>query len=298
MSPMIRCAGIRVDARRRPDTPEYSIRTMTRGEIGFAIDLAAAEGWNPGLHDAASFYTADPAGFLVGVLDGEPIACISAVSYAGSFGFIGLYIVAPRHRGKGYGLAIWNAAMRRLAGHTVGLDGVVAQQENYRRSGFALAYRNVRFEGRGGGEAFDGPIDARAFPFDRLCAYDRRAFPAARSAFLRAWIDQPGAIALASADGGTIRGYGVVRPCREGFKIGPLFADTPAVADALYRGLASRVPQDSPVFLDVPEPNAAAMALTARYGMRRVFETARMYTGDAPSIDLDRVFGVTTFELG
>src|SRR5262245_52787924 len=125
-----------MDATRRRDTREYGIRTMTSGEIDFAIDLAAAEGWNPGLHDAANFHAADPAGFLVGVLDGEPTACISAVSYDGSFGFIGLYIVAPRHRGKGHGLAIWNAAMQRLAGHTVGLDGVVAQQENYRRSGF------------------------------------------------------------------------------------------------------------------------------------------------------------------
>ena len=271
---------------------------MTANEIGFAVDLAAAEGWNPGLRDAESFYAADPDGFLIGVLDGEPIACISAVSYEGTFGFIGLYIVAPPHRGKGYGIAIWKRAMERLAGHNVGLDGVVAQQDNYRRSGFVLAYRNVRFEGRGGGDAPDGLVDARAVPFDALCAYDRRAFPAARATFLRAWIDQPGAIALASVDGDSVRGYGVIRPCREGFKIGPLFADTPAIADALYRGLASRAPKESPVFLDVPESNAAAVGLTARYGMRRVFETARMYTGAVPDVDVQRVFGVTTFELG
>ena len=41
--------------------------------------------------------------------------------------------------------AIWNAAMDSLAGRNVGLDGVVAQQDNYRKSGFRLAYRNVRF---------------------------------------------------------------------------------------------------------------------------------------------------------
>jgi hypothetical protein len=29
-----------------------------------------------------------------------------------------------------------------------------------------------------------------------------------------------------------------------------------------------------------------------------VFETARMYTGPIPPLRLDRVFGVTTFELG
>ena len=41
--------------------------------------------------------------------------------------------------------------MTHLSGRTVGLDGVVAQQDNYRRSGFALAWRNARYEGLGTG---------------------------------------------------------------------------------------------------------------------------------------------------
>jgi len=32
--------------------------------------------------------------------------------------------------------------------------------------------------------------------------------------------------------------------------------------------------------------------------MTKVFETARMYTGPLPEIDLEGMFGVTTFELG
>jgi hypothetical protein len=123
-------------------------------------------------------------------------------------------------------------------------------------------------------------------------------FPAARPGFLRAWIDGRGTRALASFDGNTLRGYGAIRPCRTGFKIGPLFADTPGIAEALYRGLSSHAPAGTPVYLDVPEVNPDAMALPERYGMRRVFETARMYTGIAPDVEMDHVFGVTTFELG
>ena len=74
---------------------------MSRTDVEFAIRLAADEGWNPGLHDAAAFFDADPEGFLVGILDGRPIGCISAVRYPDRFGFIGLYIVVPEHRGKG-----------------------------------------------------------------------------------------------------------------------------------------------------------------------------------------------------
>src|SRR4051794_30233629 len=110
------------------------IATMSRSELKFAIRLADDEGWNPGLHDAHTFHAADADGFLVGLLDDVPIGCIAAIRYPEAFGFIGLYIVVPAQRGRGHGIQLWNAAMERLAGCNVGLDGVLAQQDNYRRS--------------------------------------------------------------------------------------------------------------------------------------------------------------------
>uniref|UniRef100_UPI001E5556D9 GNAT family N-acetyltransferase n=1 Tax=Neoroseomonas rubea TaxID=2748666 RepID=UPI001E5556D9 len=169
-----------------------TIRPMRRGEIPLALDWAAAEGWNPGLADADCFNAADPEGFLVAELDGVPVGCVSAVRTGEDFGFIGFYIVRPAHRGAGHGIALWRAAMARLAGRTVGLDGVVAQQANYRRSGFALAHRNVRY----GAPAprppaiADGPgvVAAADVPFEAVAALDRRVFPVARDGFLRGWL--------------------------------------------------------------------------------------------------------------
>ena len=278
----------------------YTIRPMTRPEIDLAVDWAAAEGWNPGLHDAGSFFAADPEGFLVGLLDGEPVATISAVRYGSGFGFVGFYIVRPSHRGQGYGLRLWNAAMQRLAGRTVGLDGVVAQQHNYRQSGFVLAWNNARYEGVGGGVV---PADAAivplsAVPFDALCAYDRAFFPDDRRAFLGAWIGQSGATALGLLRDGRLAGYGMVRPCRSGAKIGPLFADDPQLAERLFVALKARSPQGAPLFLDIPVPHGAALELVRRHGMTKGFETARMYAGGMPAVPMERFFGVTSFELG
>lgn len=112
-----------------------------------------------------------------------------------------------------------------------------------------------------------------------------------------AWIAQPDAVALATVDAGRVAGYGVVRRCKAGCKIGPLFADDAGVATGLFRALAASMPGEV-VVLDVPETNPAAVALAERHGMTSVFETARMYTKDAPAIAIDRVFGVTSFELG
>ena len=96
----------------------------------------------------------------------------------------------------------------------------------------------------------------------------------------------------------TVRGYGVIRPCFRGWKIGPLFARDADAADILFEQLIQHIPDGNPFVLDVPEPNAAAMNLVQRHGMKEVFATARMYTGPFPKVNLDWTFGITTFELG
>jgi len=228
------------------------------------------------------------------------VAGISVVKYGSAFAFLGLYIVRPGFRGRGLGLRLWQAGMATVAGRNVGLDGVVVQQQNYRKSGYSLAWRNIRQEGSGGGSA---PIDARAVPLagvplTAVLAYDQAFFPDERVDFLRCWIQQPGGTALGWVEDGTLQGYGVLRPCRSGFKVGPLFADSTAVADGLFNALKAAVGKDAKIYLDTPQANREAMALARRHGMTPVFETARMYTGLAPALPLQRLYGITTFELG
>jgi GNAT superfamily N-acetyltransferase len=282
------------------DAGAYRIRTMTRQQVATAVEWAAAEGWNPGLGDAECFYATDPGGFLVGLLDDTPIATISVVRYGASFGFLGLYIVDPPHRGRGYGLRLWNAGLAHLAGRTIGLDGVVAQQANYRKAGFTLAYRNIRY--RGGANATDD-LDSRivplsSLPFEAVNEYDRVLFGADRRAFLQCWMAERHGKAIGLVRNGELAGYGVIRAARAGRKIGPLFADDPEVAAALFDGLVAGMARDAPVYLDTPQANADAVALAQRQRMEIVFETARMYTGVAPRLPLQRIYGVTTFELG
>jgi ribosomal protein S18 acetylase RimI-like enzyme len=270
---------------------------MTEADLALALEWAAEEGWNPGLHDARSFYAADPDGFLLGELEGAPVGSVSAVCYGPGFGFLGLYIVKPQFRGRGFGLALWRAALEHLGDRIVGLDGVLAQQENYRKSGFRLAFRNIRQRREGGGAAPHGLVDLAAVPFDEIVRYDATAFPSPRTTFLKSWIAQPQACALGDMGGQSLKGYGVLRACREGFKIGPLFADDSEIAERLLAGLIARAP-GAPVFLDTPEANPAALALAKRFRMASVFETARMYKNGSPEMRLDRSFGVTSFELG
>ncbi len=282
------------------DRTDYVIRTMTRDEIDIAVEWAALEGWNPGLYDADAFYAADPNGFLIGLLNGEPVATLSAVKYGDTFGFIGFYIVKPGFRGKGLGIKIWNAGIEYLHGRNIGLDGVVEQQENYKKSGFRLAYSNIRYQGISKAKTVDHSdvVKLSSNDFYKIETYDTYFFPAQRSNFLKAWINQKDNTIMGTIQGGNLSGYGMIRPCRTGFKIGPLFADTHEIADSIFLALNDSVPPGEPVFLDTPETNQAAIDLAKNHGMKMVFGTARMYTKDFPDLPVKRLFGVTSFELG
>lgn len=274
------------------------IRPLTAREADTAVDWAAREGWNPGLADTAAFLAQDHNAFRGLFVDGALAATLSAAAYEGGFTFIGFYICRPDLRGRGLGYRLWQETLRGTGG-TLGLDGVLAQQANYAKSGFVLSHRNIRF---GGAAPAGAAADPRVAPFapahrDGVARMDRDCFGFPRPTFLDAWLAPPHGRALVFPAGGTVRGFGVIRQCREGHKIGPLFAEDAEVADALFRALVAHVP-GAPVFLDVPEPNAAARTLAEATGLAPVFETVRMYRGPAPDLPLGRIFGITTFELG
>lgn len=286
-------------------THPLTIRQMELPDLQLALDWAAAEGWNPGLHDATAFYAADPAGFSIAEVDGEPMGCISAVCYDPTFAFIGLYIVKPQWRGRGYGKQIWQAAEQqwteRLDGDrcSIGLDSVVEREATYRQRGFTSAYRHIRHvcEAANSADFPSGIVPLEDIPLADIIEYDAELFPVGRSPFLQPWIAIEGGAAYGAIDGGQLKGYGVLRPCRQGFKIGPLFADTLEIAECLFRALTARA-VSQPVFLDIPDANPEIGFLTRKYNLKPVFTCIRMYRGRTPATEIDRVFGVTTLELG
>ena len=277
----------------------FEIATASVDDVARVMDWANDEGWNPANTDRFAFHAMDPGAFLMGRLDGEPVVSISVVRYGAGFGFLGCYIARPPVRGKGYGIRIWDAGMQRLAGRNVGLDGVPAQQANYRKSGFRLAWNNARHEGVPSPAPIPAGVtfvDARSVPFDRLAAYDRRFFPEARDSFLAPWITMAERTALVALEDGEIAGFGVVRSAVTASRIGPLHAASAAIAGALIGRLAAAMP--GPVAVDIPDFNTPGVRLAGQLGLKPAFETARMYTGPDPAIDRAGLFGVASFELG
>ena len=276
------------------------IRPMSLDDLRLSLSWAADEGWNPGIDDAEPFLAADPAGFMMAWLDGEPAVSISAVAYGSAYGFIGLYICRPDLRGHALGAGLVRVALERLADRPIGIDGVLERVANYERLGFAFSHRNLRF---GGAVPPIETPDERIRPIDpavapKVAALDEQMFGCARDGFVNEWLQETSSRSgVALVEDGEVTGYGVIRDCASGHKVGPLFADSVHDADVILRSLSAKRP-GGVLFLDVPSPNEAGLALAASHGMAVAFETARMYRGGDWILPLQRTFGVTTFELG
>ncbi|MFF5718192.1 GNAT family N-acetyltransferase [Streptomyces buecherae] len=288
----------------RPTTPvtgELAVTTASMDDWLQVARWAAEEGWNPGRGDAPIFHAVDPAGFFIGRLGGRPVTAVSIVNYSPQYAFLGFYLVHPDHRGRGLGLATWRAAFPHAGDRTVGLDAVPAQQAAYQRAGFAPAHQTTRY---GGIPTSTTPADPPTITpvtdghLNSLATYDQQCFPADRSTFLAHWLTAPGHVAYAAVRDGEITGYGVIRPAQDGRRIGPLFADTPEDADALFNTLITHLSPGEEVHLDIPEPHKGALSLAGAHGLAPRSHTIRMYTGPVPPTHEDRTYAVTTLELG
>ncbi|MCF8367262.1 MAG: GNAT family N-acetyltransferase [Bacteroidales bacterium] len=276
---------------------------LDREGLDTLIMWAEAEGWNPGPHDGEVFWQTDPDGYYGYYHDGKLIAGGSVVSYSGCFGFMGFFIVKPEYRSAGIGRKLWmerrNLLLSRIKKDAaIGMDGVVAMQQFYSRGGFKIAYRDERYARKG--ERLN--ISPNILPiepgdYSDIEAYDTQCLGYSRPGFLKAWLNMPKCKTFKHILNRQITGFSVLRKAAVGYKIGPLFADDASIAEELYKACLNEVRCED-VYLDIPVQNEKALELVKKYKASYVFECARMYYGTPPKQEIEKIFGITTFELG
>lgn len=297
----------------------YTIRPMAEADLPLVTGWAQAEGFCPGVGDAAILRDADRRGVWVGCLDDEPVGCILAVRYDSHYGFIGLFLVRADYRGYGYGVALWQRALEHLRDVAcIGLEAAEDRLEHYSGWGFRPAWPTVRW-GRwaadGAQPVGEGPplplpegwsvVPLEAVNAEAVLRYDARHEATPRPLVLQEWLEAGhGQEVLVVRDElACCRGFGRLRPCLlpggeegPGWRLGPLLADAPPVADALLRELCAGRP--GLVLIDAPEVNPRAARLLEARGFRPRTRTVRMYRGQPPELPLEDLYGLTCLELG
>lgn len=282
---------------------DLQLKKLHKAEVKTLVNWAKKEGWNPSKDDFKVFWNTDPEGFYGFYIKHKLIAGGSIVSYNQEFGFMGLFIVHPNYRGQGIGQKLWylrrNLLLNRLKPNaTIGMDGVVAMQPFYEKGGFKIAFRDERYECIGQKLSFSNSISTiKKLDFEAVQKYDLNCFGYNRNAFLKNWLSISESKSFKFVKNDNLKGYTVIRKVNNGYKIGPLFADTDKIAEELLKACLNSAIGAS-IFFDIPVINKGALNLVKKYNAKYTFECARMYYGDFPKVDTCKIYGITTFELG
>ena len=286
------------------------ILPLEKDDIPVVTVWARQEGFAPGLGDLAIYRHTDRQGIWVGWLGNERIGCITGVRYNAAYGFIGLYLVCPPWRGRGYGLELWRHALEHLGDLAcVGVEAAPDRSDDYAIWGFQPAAATVRLQLINDGESSCGLdtggawqlLEGAAIPQRAVQRFDAEREPSPRPHFLAQWLNHPAGSVLALVDSqGRCHGFGRIRPCLlqqgEGWRIGPLMAETPEAVERLLHGLLCR--HRGVVLVDAPSANPLAQVVLEQLGFRQISQTLRMYRGTAPAVSLQDVYGLACLELG
>tara|TARA_B100000700_G_C14893604_1_gene783913 strand:+ start:155 stop:1033 length:879 start_codon:yes stop_codon:yes gene_type:complete len=291
----------------------FNIRPLKNNDISTVTGWARSEGFAPGIGDVSIYKSTDNQGIWIGCFDNKPIGCIAGIKYNNSYGFIGLFIVSEKYRGNGYGVELWKHALKHLINTPcIGLEAAPNRIKDYIKWGFKLSSTTIRWKWDGNEgfladklylDEFNGlnVIDAMSIPSEKLHTYDANREFTPRPHFIKDWLDNKSGQVLVIVDKfDNCHGFGRIRPCLlkngRGWRIGPLLADTPPLAELLIRSLILKHP--GTVFIDSPGLNPYSKYLFERLGFKEMSNTYRMYKGIQSKVSMNQVYGLACLELG
>lgn len=256
-------------------------RTMTETDLGAALALCRATGWNQVEPDWRAFLQLQPGGSCVATVSDEVVGTVTTISYAEKIAWIGMVLVDARCQRQGIGKRLLEEALQLLRGvETVKLDATPAGREVYLKLGFKDEYGLSRMIGQHLPESADLPNAASITRADlqAVAGLDAKAFGVNRQPLLQ-WLyeNNPGA-AFAVMSGREITGYCLCRKGHHFFHVGPVIAHDLETAKILLQS-ASRQASGQPVVLDVPHHNPEWLNWLQVNGYQEQRQFTRMYRG-------------------
>ena len=290
-----------------------SIKPLVDADIDFVTEISRKEGFAPWIGDLGIYQNTDNQGLWVGWFHDNPIGCIAGIRYNQNYGFLGLFLVIEKYRGRGFGLQLWKKALDHLSDlPCVGLEAAPGRISDYSKWGFTISSKTTRWQWLGDGKLLEESfskddlsnfrfVEGSSIPSNAVEKFDEKRETTPRPHFLSNWLNHPAGKVIAVIDKeGRCHGFGRIRPCLlkrgDGWRIGPLMADTPKLLTILLKKLIDSHP--GLIIIDAPGLNKSASELFKNLGFKSESETFRMYRGYQPPVSMNDVYGLACLELG
>ena len=289
------------------------IKPLCDSDIDFVTEISRKEGFAPGVGDLGIYQNTDKQGLWVGWLNDIPIGCIAGVRYNQHYGFVGLFLVIEKYRGRGFGLQLWKKALSHLSDlPCVGLEAAPERINDYKKWGFTISSKTTRWQWMAEGKLLEENskndhlknfsfVEGSSIPKYAIEKFDEKRETTPRPHFLSNWLNHPAGKVIAVMDiDNRCHGFGRIRPCLlqtgVGWRIGPLMADTPILVEILLNKLIKS--HSGLIIVDAPGLNKTASKVFEKLGFKSESETYRMYRGFQPPVSMNDVYGLACLELG
>ena len=263
----------------------FKLRQMHTGDIGDAMKLSTAEGWNQTEKDWQLFIENRENVCLVAEWDKKVIATTTAINYSNRIAWIAMVLVDKEYRGRGVSKILLEAILDKLQHcESVKLDATPAGQQVYRKFGFLDEYRLARMtnttmqalpveEHQTSLPQSIGPSDITA-----VVAFDEIIFGANRDALIQFLTEKYPDKALMLKENNKITGIALGRSGNRYHHIGPVLTSNTFDAKILIsEALKTLIGQ--PAVVDVMVDKQELVEWLQSIGFINQREFIRMYRG-------------------
>ncbi len=239
---------------------DLALRVAGPDDLPAIAMLRAAVGWPAHKWALRAAIQAPHARCWVAMDANTAVAAVGSGIAYGRLGFVGNMIVGEEHRRRGIGAMILETVTTFLENAGCQRLELFATDEGrplYARHGFELTDPSVTARVTRSTTLREAPGVTLEEDADigELAAYDAPRFGGDRRPLLAMMLSDPDRPMLVARLGGAVAGYTWLRA--DGPRVGPLVADTPAVAGQLLAGAFRRVPDADELSLNLPAANGA-----------------------------------------
>ena len=255
---------------------------MAEADLPVCDELRRLAGWNQTPNDWRRFLHLSPNGCFIAERGGAPVGTVTTIAYSREIAWVGMLLVHPEARGRGIGRALLVNAIDYLKGERIPcikLDATPKGEPLYRALGFKAEWSVTRFFGRENFADSSGVFGRQASGKDlpSMAGLDAEAFGCERTGLLGSLLGAATATRVVEDERG-IASFGMVRSGADANYLGPVVARSPVAAIQVL-GTLVRAVNRLPVYIDVPDSNAAATEWAQRrFQPQRTL--LRMFLGD------------------
>ena len=261
---------------------------MELGDVGAAMKLSTAEGWNQTEKDWKIFLIDPGNTCIVAEFDNKVVGTTTAINYSNQLAWIGMVLVDKEYRGQGVSKSLLTHTLKKIEScKSIKLDATPAGQQVYKKFEFKDEYPIARLTNlsmkdmpsENDKDMLPAPVQQKDIP--EIIALDETVFGANRAQLISSLVKENPGKALMLKQNSRITGFALGRDGNKYHHIGPVVASSTTEAKILItKALGNLINQS--VVIDVLFDKEDLLGWLTLIGFIKQRHFIRMYKKENP----------------